>query len=338
MKSKTLMALFIALGCGILAAVGIVNAIGNDSGSIVEQTAPVLVANDFLDIRTPLTEENCHIEHWPVKLIPKEVVSDVTAIDGMFNKMRLSKGLPIMLDQIADLSFFEQDMIPPGHKVVAIKVKEDDTISGLLKPGQQVDVIGVVDAPSQGNSRSRLKVAKTFLKGIRVYSINGTRDGSVESEEKGNRRDAVVGVLVNEKQSEQIVLVQRVGALKLVLRSKMDNLEPESTPDFSKLFDGIIAGDHSEKKPKPMQFAQEDFSQKPSFVMTIYSGLDPVSHEFDENGRLAVPEEKGFAGYGARKSANDGSQSKPASPGDAEEFESPGEFEDDFEEDQYLGE
>jgi len=74
MKSKTLIALFIALGCGILAAVGIVSAIGNDSGTVVEATAPVLVANDFLDIHTPLTEENCHIEHWPVKLIPKEVL------------------------------------------------------------------------------------------------------------------------------------------------------------------------------------------------------------------------------------------------------------------------
>ena len=108
MKSKTLFAPFIALGCGSLAAVGIVNAIGDNKSVVVEETAPVLVANDFLDIHTPLTEENCHIEHWPVKLIPKEVVSDITFVDGMFNKMRLSKGLPIMVEQVADQSFFEQ--------------------------------------------------------------------------------------------------------------------------------------------------------------------------------------------------------------------------------------
>ena len=269
------MALFIALGCGILAAVGIVNAIGNDGGAVVEQTAPVLVANDFLDIHTALTEENCHIEHWPIKLIPKDVISDVTTVDGMFNKMRLSKGLPIMIEQVADQSFFDEDRIPPGHKVVAIKVKEDDTISGLLKPGQQVDVIGIVDAPQQGKTRSRLKTAKTFLKGIRVYSINGVRDGSAATEEKGRRGDAVVGVLVTEKQSENIVLVQRVGALKLVLRAKTDNLDPEDNPDFNQLFAGIISDPEAQQQQQQQQREPADPEEEveaPSFVMTVYSG------------------------------------------------------------------
>lgn len=333
MKSKTLIALFIALGCGILAAVGIVKAIGDNGSPVVEATAPVLVANDFLDIHTPLTEENCHIEHWPVKLIPKDVVSEVASVDGMFNKMRLSKGLPIMIEQIANESFFQQDLIPPGHKVVAIKVKEDDTISGLLKPGQQVDIIGVVDAPSRANSRDRLKIAKTFLKGIRVYSINGVRDGSVASEEKGRRGDAVVGVLVTEKQSENIVLVQRVGALKLVLRGETDNLEPESNPDFNTLFAGIISDPTAQTEPEKPEF-EEMKDETPSFVMTVYSGTESQSHSFDENGRPTMQDKPsgGFTyGKNHRPNAGNGSGSKVS-------VEEPTEFDAEFEEDQYQGE
>ena len=347
MKSKTLIALFIALGCGILAAVGIVNAIGDNKSAVVEETAPVLVANDFLDIHTPLTEENCHIEHWPVKLIPKEVVSDITFVDGMFNKMRLSKGLPIMVEQVADQSFFEQDMIPPGHKVVAVKVKEDDTISGLLKPGQQVDIIGVVDAPSKDKSRSRLKIAKTFLKGIRVYSINGVRDGSSATEEKGRRGDAVVGVLVTEKQSEQIVLVQRVGALKLVLRAKTDNLEPESNPDFNRLFAGIISDPSAqEEEPETVDFQEDAGAVAPSFKMTVYSGTEAESHSFDENGRLMQPEKPsgGFTyGKNHRPNAGGSGSSNKSGSGSREteseiSFDGPDEFDTDFDEDQYQGE
>jgi pilus assembly protein CpaB len=331
MKSKTLIALFIALGCGVLAAVGIVNAIGDNSGAVVEATAPVLVANDFLDIHTPLTEENCHVEHWPVKLIPKEVVSDIASIDGMFNKMRLSKGLPIMIEQIADESFFQQDMIPPGHKVVAVKVKEDDTISGLLKPGQQVDIIGVVDIPSKDKGRTRLKIAKTFLKGIRVYSINGVRDGSAASDEKGRRGDAVVGVLVTEKQSEQIVLVQRVGALKLVLRAKMDNLDPEANPDFNQLFAGIISDPTAQEEPE-VEEVTEVKDEAPSFVMTVYNGLESESHSFDENGRLSKPvnQSEGFT-YGKNHRPQGGDESEVS-------FGDPSEFEEGFDEDQYQGE
>ena len=354
MKSKTLIALFIALGCGVLAAVGIVNAIGDTNTAVVEATAPVLVANDFLDIHTPLTEENCHIEHWPAKLIPKDVISDVASVDGMFNKMRLSKGLPIMIEQVADQSFFEQDMIPPGHKVVAIKVKEDDTISGLLKPGQQVDVIGIVDAASEGKSRSRLKTAKTFLKGIRVYSINGVRDGSVASEEKGRRGDAVVGVLVTEKQSENIVLVQRVGALKLVLRAKTDNLEPEENPDFNQLFAGIISDPSAQQESKSRSFEPQEGEEPPSFVMTVYNGSETKNHSFDESGRLTMPNDKspGSFTYGEHHRPSGGSDSKSSGGSDSKSsggsdsraaesevsFDGPDDFETEFDEDQYQGE
>jgi len=242
-------------------------------------------------------------------------------------------------------------MIPPGHKVVAIKVKEDDTISGLLKPGQQVDVIGVVDAPSPDKGRSRLKVAKTFLKGIRVYSINGVRDGSVASDEKGRRGDAVVGVLVNEKQSEQIVLVQRVGSLKLVLRAKTDNIEPEDNPDFNRLFAGIISDPSAkEEKPEPKHYG-EDTEKAPSFVMTVYNGSESESISFDENGRPTRPEKpsggftygKNHRPNGGSSSSNGGSGSRDGGSGskatDSEvNFGGPGEFESEFEEDQYLGE
>ncbi len=338
MKSKTLIALFIALGCGILAAVGIVNAIGDNSGAVAEATAPVLVANEPLDIHTPLTEENCHIEHWPVKLIPEDAVSDFAGLEGMFNKMRLSEGYPIMAEQIANESFFQQDMIPPGHKVVAVKVKEDDTISGLLKPGQQVDIIGVVDVPSKGNNRDRLKIAKTFLKGIRVYSINGVRDGSAASEEKGRRSDAVVGVLVTEKQSEQIVLVQRVGALKLVLRGKTDNLEPEVNPDFNQLFAGIISDPSAaQEEPETPKF-DVDVDTAPSFVMTVYNGMESKSHSFDENGRLQTPEKPsgGFT-YG-RNHRPEGSGSRGQDSETEVSFDGPNDFSEEFEEDQYQGE
>ena len=335
MKSKTLIALFIALGCGVLAAVGIVKAIGDNETVAVEATAPVLVANDFLDIRTALTEENCHVEYWPKKLIPKDVVSDVAGIEGMFNKMRLSKGLPIMIEQVANQSFFEQDMIPPGHKVVAIKVKEDDTISGLLKPGQQVDIIGIVDAPSKGNSRNRLKIAKTFLKGIRGYSINGVRDGSLASDEKGRRGDAVVGVLVTEKQSEQIVLVQRVGALKLVLRAKTDNLEPETNPDFNQLFAGIISDPSARTESESLDFGTEEDNAAPSFVMTVYSGMEAKSHSFDEDGRLTKPDsDSGGFTYGKNHRPKDGSGSAESEIS----FDGPNDFDEPFEEDEYQGE
>lgn len=348
MKTKNLILLAICLGCGLIAAIGALQVMGNENPIAEEETMSVLLANDFLDIRTELNEENVRVEKWPAKLIPRDVVTDPEFIKGKFNKVRLSKGLPIMIDQIADQSYFEQDMIPPGHKVVAVKVQEDDTISGLLKPGQQVDIIGVVEAPMDSSNR-RYKIAKTFLKGIRVYSIDGARDGSSETQQPGRRGDAVVGVLVTEKQSEQIVLVQRVGQLKLVLRGAHTDDEPEENPDFNTIFDGIVADTDGEKKQKKV--AAAPVKEEPGFEMRIFNGLEMSSHRFSREGTPLKPSgvqsqnyisapAGGSPGLGGRGSAPSGSEFDM----DFESSGAPGDFDDnagvveDLEEDQYIGE
>jgi len=79
--------------------------------------------------------------------------------------------------------------------------------------------------------------------------------------------------------------------------------------------------------------------------MTVYNGNEPESHSFDENGRLMMPEKPsgGFT-YGKNHRPNaggSGSSSKSGSGSRETEseisFDGPGEFETDFEEDQYQG-
>ena len=320
--------LLFCLGFGALAAVAATTVLGNrgDAEAPVVETTPVVLANDHLNIKTALTAENCRVENWPSKLVPEDALTDITLLENKFNKFRLSKNMPITVEQVADLSFFERDLIPPGHKVVAVKVNEDDTISGLLKPGQQVDIIGVFELPKEKGNNRRLKTAQTFLKGIRVYSIDGDRDGSADKQSGGRRGDSVVGVLVTEKQSEQIVLVQKVGDLKLVLRGEVYDEEQEEVADFETLFPGIAGG--STPSPKGLAFGasqENDDLQGVGFQMRIWQGLEDEVHNFDENGvlhRKGSGSKKNQASYTAEQTQN------------AEQDYSDL---DDFEEDEYLG-
>ena len=336
MKSKSLIMLLFCLGFGALAAVAATTVMGNrgDTEVAVVETRPVVLANDHLNIKSPLTAENCRVENWPAKLVPEDAVSDLAMLESKFNKFRLSKNMPITREQIAEKAFFEQDLIPPGHKVVAVKVNEDDTISGLLKPGQQVDIIGVFELPQEKGSNRRRKTAQTFLKGIRVYSIDGDRDGS--SEKSGGRRgNSVVGVLVTEKQSEEIVLVQKVGDLKLVLRGEVYDEEQEEVADFETLFPGIGGSSIAKKQVAFTDPSPEEVDTGIGFSMRLWQGLESEIHNFDENGN---PRSMG----GSKKRG--GSQNNVGYQGDAEEMaEKKSDADDslsdfnDFEEDEYLG-
>lgn len=333
MKSKSLIMLLFCLGFGALAAVAATTVLGNRGNTEVAavETTPVVLANDHFNIKTELTAENCRVEQWPAKLVPEDAITDISMLENKLNKFRLTKNMPITIEQIADRAFFAADQIPPGHKVVAIKVREDDTISGLLKPGQQVDIIGVFELPKEKGQRRQLKTAQTFLKGIRVYSIDGDRDGSSAQQNGGRRGDSVVGVLVTEKQSEQIVLVQKVGDLKLVLRGEVYDEEQEEVADFETLFPGISGGNNSSSS-RDIAFSaprREATNKTVGFQMKVWQGMEAEVHNFDENG---VPH--GNAGS-MRKS---GSSPKSDVGYESEEEAEQGYSDlDDYEEDEYLG-
>ena len=328
MKSKSLIMLLFCLGFGALAAVAATTVLGNrgDAEAPVVETTPVVLANDHLNIKTALTAENCRVENWPSKLVPEDAITDIALLENKFNKFRLSKNMPITVEQIAERAFFEQDLIPPGHKVVAVKVSEGDTISGLLKPGQQVDIIGVFELPKEKGSNRRIKTAQTFLKGIRVYSIDGDRDGSSDKQSGGRRGDSVVGVLVTEKQSEQIILVQKVGDLKLVLRGEVYDEEQEEVADFETLFPGI-GGSGSPSPSNNVAFGSQtqEEPQGIGFQMRIWQGLEDEVHNFDENGVLH------------RKGSSSKKEQVSYKPEQAENAEEDYSDLDDFEEDEYLG-
>lgn len=219
MKSKSMMLMVLSMGFGLIAAIGISQVMGRSSSAQPAVTmGSVLVAADHLDIHAPLTEENVKIENWPANIIPEDAVTSLEDITDKIVLSRLSKGMPIVGSQcITEKEHMKNRLtIPEGFKVVAIKVAGDDTISGLLNPGDKVDVIGFFK--NRGPNREIQTTSKTFLKALRVWSVDGSRQAMREEGGGSGGGNAIVGVLVNEKQSEDIYFAQKTGDIKLVLR------------------------------------------------------------------------------------------------------------------------
>ncbi len=264
----------VSLGFGLIAAIGISQVMGTGTGSNKPdiQMGSVLVATIDLKHGTELTEENIKIENWPLDIIPEEACRSFEEIENKSITTRLSKSLPILRTDIVKTSEIGKISIPAGFRVVAIKVQDDDTIDGLLQPGDHVDVIGVIQVRPEGAQETRT-VSETFLKNIEVFSIGskmskGLRDGGTTS--------TIVGVLVNERQSEQIVLIQKVAQLKLVLRGEDASTE-ESGLDQEK-FDSVFGNVAAENQGTKTIVGHEN--QQDSHIMRIYSGQSYESVKF----------------------------------------------------------
>ena len=278
MKSKSLVLLMVSLGFGVIAAVGISKVMG--SGGAVRpaiKMGPVLVATVPLDHGTLLTEDNLKVENWPVQIIPDDAVADLEMVKNMAITTRLSKGLAILNADMVNKSEIRNLAIPGHLKVVGIKVTADDTLNGLLAPGDKVDVIGVVRVEDDTDGRKDRTVSETFLKGITVFSVNENMRAGGARELSGAKNSSIVSLLVDERQSEMIVLIQQVATLKLVLRGQdFDEASGEvagTQEDFMNLFglDPSVTGDTSPLKIKPSD---------EKHTMRIYNGQSAQTFEF----------------------------------------------------------
>lgn len=325
MKSKQLFLVAIALLCGLVSAIGIIQAMGNKTAPEPKMPmAPVLVASAHLDIKTELTDENVKLENWPVKLIPEGSAATLEEVKGKLINARLRKGQPIVLADAFNREDFPGVKIPPGHKVINLKVPPEDVMIGLMNPGDRVDIIGVFD--KRDRSGDRRSETRTFLKGIRIFNI-GSSTTAQEKQAKAGGSSGIVGVLVTQKQAETIVWAKKNGEIRLAL---IGDAEEESDPndDFNFFEDDSMELDSiaSSVKEEPVPMAKHQ--------TRVYQGGDDVTTVFfdEDNNVVNMTQEGAAPQVRARNRSN---------PTDSVNYEESNDFPEvaeEMEEDQYRGE
>ncbi|MEZ6095611.1 MAG: Flp pilus assembly protein CpaB [Pirellulaceae bacterium] len=313
MKSKSLILMFVSLGFGLVAAIGISQVLGRSGGSGNGiRTGPVLVAVDHIDINTELTEELFSVEEWPVNIIKDNNVRTIEELSNKVAVRSIVKGAPLTLSDMIDKNDSGMIAIKKGQRLISIKVNPDDVMNGLMKPGDYVDVIGIFE---KKEGLKTTTYSATFLKKIQVYSVNETTSAEGPREAAGAKQNSIVGVVVNQKQAEQLALVQSVGKLRLMLCSQFedDDAEPDPLPSF--LFGDAAAeaqtaandfgsdeNNHSEGGllSKMLSSTTSQNKNEP-FVMEVWEGNQKTKFSFNSQGDLVEPEVEGSSKGDANK-------------------------------------
>jgi len=93
MRAKSLALLVLALGCGLVASIGITQVMSNKED-------PVAPAEDeqtvFVTKEDPLTADVLRLENWPVDKVPEGALTRIEDIEGRLTKMPLVAGLPVV--------------------------------------------------------------------------------------------------------------------------------------------------------------------------------------------------------------------------------------------------
>jgi Flp pilus assembly protein CpaB len=215
MKSKNVVLMAIAVGCGLVAAyvTARLSAKGN------EETVTVLVAGDQLEqgavIKIDDKGESKQLawKQFPKGSEPASFINDAKALNGKRLNKTLRKG-----DHFTegDLTNNQGMALPKGRTARAIKVSAESCVGGLILPGSRVHVV-LSETVSNGAKRSAI-----IMKDMLVVAVNA--ETNRPEDQNSFKQVTTITLAVTPKQGTQLSLAEKRGDLTILL---CDNLTKE---------------------------------------------------------------------------------------------------------------
>jgi pilus assembly protein CpaB len=288
MKMKSLILIFIALGCGLVASIGISQVMSQGGKSSKIEMDQILVAKEQIDAGAQLNANHVQLEDWPKIKIPDGATRKIEEVQEKYATVRFFKGEPILQAKISENMGGVIGSIPVGFRVTPIKVDED-TVMEAITPGDTVDVNVFLE---KGKSGIKETGVYTILKNVRVFAKGNQTERSTSSDGK-EVRARTVSLLVKPEQSRQLVLAYRLGKISLALRppNAGDNEAEDEITNIDDILQGRApnASDEGTGHGPPSNFLSgppisDVDGQRTKFSMRVHTPKGGTDYLFMEDG------------------------------------------------------
>ncbi|NOX55638.1 MAG: Flp pilus assembly protein CpaB [Planctomycetes bacterium] len=219
MKVKSVLLMAVALGCGLVAMLGVQQALSsNQSNGSDDGFGMVLVATAEIPPGTPLTDDNVKFERWPKETIPPGAVTKPEEYEQRALRVRTFPGEIIMKAKLgAKGEFGAAADIPKGMRVISVPVDPTMTNSGLIWPGCRVDVFVTYKSMDR---RIGTEIA-TVLEDVEVFAIDNNRD--VAEQDPSEIKAKTISLLVTPEEAMRLKRAEEMGHLHVAMRGSGDD-------------------------------------------------------------------------------------------------------------------
>ncbi|MFN2448181.1 MAG: Flp pilus assembly protein CpaB [Candidatus Baltobacteraceae bacterium] len=222
-RTTLIVALVLALGTGWLT----LSYLSNLQRQTNANTAPirVIVAGQEIPARVPITEAMLGAVSRPANAVDPNTITDPRQVVGSLSLITIPAGASLtgaMIGHPSDVGLTVR--LKPGLRAVSISIDKVKGISGLVQPGDFVDVIA--QAPKSGAAPPP---AATILRGVRVLSIGDDLESSSATPSPQEQLATTVTLEVTPKQANLLVMADLNTSLRLALRSPKEPLNSQPT-------------------------------------------------------------------------------------------------------------
>ena len=236
----------------------------------------VLVAATTLPAGHVIRAEDLKWQGWPdADIAAGYVVEGKGGQDKVVGGM-LRQGVPPGVPVTSQQVVFRGDhgvlaaMLSPGYRAVTVQITGNVGLSGLVTPGDRVDVI-VSMAVTRPGEKGERRLTQTMLRDVRVIAV----DQNIADVKSDNGTAHTATLEVTAKQAEMLVLVGDMGKVSLSLRSMGDEKSTETAQSITWDTDTSAALGRAEPR---VQSAPQD-------KIGIVRGTKPSEIEFERGAR-----------------------------------------------------
>jgi len=241
----------------------------------------VFIAKNDIPKGVPIEASMVEAKAIPEQYIQPKAATSLERIEGMVTAQTIAKGEQITLNQLLSTQQASGESLamatPVGKRAISIMVDNIASLAGMMRPGDYVDVIGMIPMPAQtpeGKPTTQI-VAMPLFQNVLVLAVGqelgGVRpaaaSGGRYAKDEGQRREGspIITLALSPQEANLIAFVQEQGKIRFIMRSPADSQVQMVPPaSWDTLLQYIIP---KETTPKVVE------EEKTGRTVEIYRGL-----------------------------------------------------------------
>ena len=195
------------------------------------EKAAIVVPKVNLPVGSRVTIENFAIRRMPVDMIPPDAIvpADIARAEGQSLKVALPLGRPLLWGYLSSgTSPSFSDMLDENKRALTIAVDELNSISGMIRPYDRIDLFIVSKEKLPGSSERNSKESKVVMPLLQDVLVKATgnivrRETSADGREIDRRYSTLTLDLLPEEIG-RVLIAQENGELKAALKRPEQNV------------------------------------------------------------------------------------------------------------------
>jgi pilus assembly protein CpaB len=205
---------------------------GGGSSAPAEGSTQVVVAKTGIAQRTEVTAEMLELKNVPTDTVVEGAFVNVNDVVGQVTKFPIGVNQQVVASAVVDTSAPTVDalsyVVPAGRRAMSVSASQVTYAGGLILPGDYVDVVWIC---CQGEA----VVSRTIVRNVQVAAVaqgivdsgpvageNGSNDPAAADPAEADPEASTVTLLLNPRESQDILLAENQGSIRLNLRGPGD--------------------------------------------------------------------------------------------------------------------